>query len=191
VIVDQADEEPSGQHEPGFPCPVCHVITLRQPWASLIALGFKHLEFQTRFCHYKGPVVIHAGSNWYAPALRTIISEHFRKYARHSEEAVQALFPLSLPVADAVVEDCQPWTEDTFALSLTQVRIMTQPKPAFPGMLSVPWKTSQTKELADALARARVLEGREKNAVYEEFGLLALRQKINGWLRGQGSNGSL
>jgi hypothetical protein len=31
-----------------------------------------------------------------------------------------------------------------------------------------------------------VPEGSEKDAVYEEFGLLALRSKINGWLRGEG-----
>jgi hypothetical protein len=98
-----------------------------------------------------------------------VVIEHFRKYGRQRDEAVQALFPLSHPVADAIVEDCKPWTEGTYALSLTQVRIMTQPKPAFNGMLSVPWKTKETKELASALARVRVLEGREKDQVYEEF----------------------
>jgi hypothetical protein len=109
--VDKAIEPNDDQeHKPGFPCPVCHVITLCQPWASLIALGFKHLEFRSRFCHYKDPVVIHAGSNWYTPALRTVVIEHFRKYGRQRDEAVQALFPLSHPVADAIVEDCEPWT---------------------------------------------------------------------------------
>jgi hypothetical protein len=118
----ETDEE--AKHEPEFPCPVCHVITLGQPWASLIALGFKHMEFRTRFCHSKGPVVIHAGSNWYAPALRAIILEHFRKYARHRGQAVEALFALTRPVGDAVVEDCKRWTDDTFAISLRQVRIL-------------------------------------------------------------------
>jgi hypothetical protein len=47
-------------------------------------------------------------------------------------------------------------------------------------------KQRRRKNLADALARARVLEGREKNAVYEEFGLLALRSKVKGWLKGKG-----
>jgi hypothetical protein len=62
-----------------------------------------------------------------------VVIEHFRKYGRQRDEAVQAvqaLFPLSHPVADAIVEDCKPLTEGTYALSLTQVRIMTQPKPA-------------------------------------------------------------
>ena len=56
-----------------------------------------------------------------------------------------------------------------FALSLRQVRIITRPKPVLVGMQTVIWETAHTKELADALSRARVLEGVEKNAVYQEF----------------------
>jgi hypothetical protein len=106
---------------------------------------------------------------------------------------LQALFPLSRPVADATVEYCEQRTDDPalrekFALRLGQVRMVTQPKPVFDGQLWVPWITKEwitkewidkghTRELVDALRRARVLEGREKDAVYEEFALLALRQK--------------
>jgi len=106
---------------------------------------------------------------------------------------LQALFPLSRPVADATVEYCEQRTDDPallekFALRLGQVRIVTQPKPVFDGQLWVPWNAKEwitkewidkghTRELVDALNRARVLEGREKDAVYEEFALLALRQK--------------
>jgi hypothetical protein len=106
---------------------------------------------------------------------------------------LQALFPLSPPVADATVEYCEQRTDDPalrekFALRLGQVRMVTQPKPVFDGQLWVPWITKEwitkewidkghTRELVDALRRARVLEGREKDAVYEEFALLALRQK--------------
>ena len=68
--------------------------------------------------------------------------------------------------------------------TLDQVRIITRPKPVLHGMLSVPWHTDRTKELASALARARMLEGVEKNTVYQEFQLLALSMKINGWLKG-------
>jgi hypothetical protein len=184
MIVNDAEERNGDeQHEPGFPCPVCHVITLRQPWASLIALGFKHVEFRSRYAHYRGPVVIHAGSHWYTPALRELVRFHFRKYTLKPDEAISALFPLSRPVADAAVDDCKQWTDDSFAISLAQVRIVTRPKPAFNGMIPVPWKTEQTKELASALGRARVLEGREKDALYQEFELLALRSKINVWLK--------
>jgi hypothetical protein len=61
--------------------------------------------------------------------------------------------------------------------------------PVLDGMIRVPWRTrdtDRTKELASALARARVLEGVEKVAVYKEFELMALRSKINTWLKGRG-----
>jgi hypothetical protein len=191
MIVDTKQPDENEQHEAGFPCPICHVITIRQPWASLIALGFKHDEFRSRFSHYRGPVVIHSSKKWYTPALREFVWKHFRNYSRNPDATLQALFPLQHPVAIAVVQDCKQWTDDPtikerFALRLTQVRIVTQPKLAFNGMLSVPWKTEKTKELASALARARVLEGTEKNLVYEEFALLALRNKINLWLKSEG-----
>jgi hypothetical protein len=189
MIVDTEQPDENEQHEPGFPCPVCDVITIRQPWPSLIALGFKHHEFRSGNCHHRGAVVIHASQKWYAPALRDIVRMHMRIFTKNPDEAVRALFPFSLPVAEAVVTDCKRWTEKSYALTLDQVRIITKPKPALEGMLSVPWHTrdtDRTKELASALARARVLEGVEKNAVYQEFQLLALSMKSNGWMRGAG-----
>ena len=115
---------------------------------------------------------------------------HFRKYAQRHEEAIQALFPIARPVAEAVVDDCKPCGEirgkEYYALSLTQVRIITLPKPAFDGVQSIFFKTAHTRELAVALSAARVLEGRQKDAIYQEFELMALRSKVNGWLRRQG-----
>ena len=186
IVNDAIEPNDDQEHEPGFPCPKCDVITIRQPWPSLIALGFKHHEFRSGNCHHRGAVVIHASQKWYAPALRDIVRMHMQIFTKNPDEAVRALFPFSLPVADAVVTDCKRWTEKSYALSLDQVRLITRPKPVLDGMLSVPWHTERTKELASALARARVLEGVEKNAVYQEFQLLALSMKINGWLKGQG-----
>ena len=37
------------------------VITIKQPWASLIALGYKTYEFRTWKTKYRGDVLIHAG----------------------------------------------------------------------------------------------------------------------------------
>jgi hypothetical protein len=190
MIINDAYEEPSDEHEAGFPCPACNVITIRQPFASFIALGFKHDEFRSQPRYYEGPVLIHAGKNWYTPEVREIVTMHFRKYARHHEEAIQALFPIARPVAEAVVQDCKPWSEingkQYYALRLTQVRIITRPKPAFNGMQSILFKTAHTRELAVALSGARVLEGPEKDAVYQEFELLALRSKLNTWLKSKG-----
>src|SRR5580704_16954212 len=106
------------EHEPGFPCPKCDVITIRQPWASFIALGFKHYEFRSRNSHHRGAVVIHASKKWYAPALLEIVLMHMRKFTKNPNAAMQALFPLSLPVADAVVTECKQWDEGIFSLTL-------------------------------------------------------------------------
>ena len=37
------------------------VITIKQPWASLIALGYKTYEFRTWKTKYRGDILIHAG----------------------------------------------------------------------------------------------------------------------------------
>ncbi len=37
------------------------VITIKQPWATLIAEGYKEYEFRTWKTNYRGPILIHAG----------------------------------------------------------------------------------------------------------------------------------
>lgn len=39
------------------------VLTIRQPWASLIALGEKHIETRSWRTKYRGPLLIHAGKS--------------------------------------------------------------------------------------------------------------------------------
>ena len=37
------------------------VITLKQPWASLVASGYKKYEFRSWKLNYRGDIIIHAG----------------------------------------------------------------------------------------------------------------------------------
>lgn len=37
------------------------VITIKQPWATLIAKGYKEYEFRTWRTKYRGDILIHAG----------------------------------------------------------------------------------------------------------------------------------
>lgn len=37
------------------------VLTIKQPWATLIACGYKKYEFRTWNTKYRGPLLIHAG----------------------------------------------------------------------------------------------------------------------------------
>ena len=45
-------------------------ISIRQPWAWLVAHGFKPIENRPRLTHYRGPVLIHASS--YVPFMDEI-----------------------------------------------------------------------------------------------------------------------
>jgi hypothetical protein len=47
-------------------------LTIRQPWASLFALGVKQMETRSWDTKYRGPIAIHAGLAW--PCR---IGEHF------------------------------------------------------------------------------------------------------------------
>lgn len=42
-------------------------LTIRQPWASLIALGVKTIETRSWSTSYRGPLAIHAGKAWPVP----------------------------------------------------------------------------------------------------------------------------
>lgn len=41
-----------------------HALSIRQPWASAIAWGWKDVENRTWPTKYRGPVLIHAGKAW-------------------------------------------------------------------------------------------------------------------------------
>ena len=51
------------------------VITIKQPWASLIAEGYKHYEFRTWNTKYRGDILIHAGISIDKQAI-----ERFKNY---------------------------------------------------------------------------------------------------------------
>ncbi len=52
------------------------VITIKQPWASLIAKGYKEYEFRTWKTKYRGDILIHAGKSINKEAIRRFESYH-------------------------------------------------------------------------------------------------------------------
>lgn len=48
------------------------VLTIKQPWASLIMLGYKKFEFRTWKTNYRGELLIHAGKETDKEALRRL-----------------------------------------------------------------------------------------------------------------------
>ena len=51
------------------------VLTIKQPWATLIAKGYKEYEFRTWNTKYRGELLIHAGKGVDKEAV-----ERFKRY---------------------------------------------------------------------------------------------------------------
>jgi hypothetical protein len=194
MIINKAIVEPKRgtKHKPSPDCPICDCVNIQQPWPSMIALGFKYEEFRSKRVKQRGRVRIVASALWFNRELRALILEHFTRYTSEPLKALDALFPVSVPVADAEVADCVQRGEADFVITLKDVRIITQPKPVLKGAVNVPWKLKDGERgnnlalAVEAFDRARPLEGKEKDDVYRELGLPRLRDKINDWLKVNG-----
>lgn len=68
-------------------------ITIKQPWATLIAKGYKEYEFRTWKTNYRGDILIHAGKSTDKEAM-----ERFKKYNLE--------YPLGVIIAKAKITDC-------------------------------------------------------------------------------------
>ena len=73
-------------------------ITIKQPFASLIASGLKEYEFRTWKTAYRGEILIHAG--------KSIDKAAMGKFASYGLE-----YPTGCIIAKAVLTDCVPVTE--------------------------------------------------------------------------------
>ena len=69
------------------------VITLKQPWATLVAEGIKKYEFRTWKTNYRGKVLIHAGAG--------IEKKELDKFKELNLE-----YPSKRILAEAEIEEC-------------------------------------------------------------------------------------
>ncbi len=69
------------------------VITLKQPWATLIKEGYKKYEFRTWKTNYRGDILIHAG--------KEIDKEALEKFKHLNLE-----YPSGCIIAKANITDC-------------------------------------------------------------------------------------
>ena len=69
------------------------VLTLKQPWATLVSEGIKKYEFRSWKTKYRGKILIHAGAN--------VDKEEMKKFNK-----LKCEFPSSRIVAIAEIEDC-------------------------------------------------------------------------------------
>ena len=103
------------------------VLTVRQPFASLIISGAKGVECRTWPVSYRGPLLIHAAQRP-DPGARAFLSE--------LGVDPPALMPSgvilgSVVLADVVTDSDSPWAEpDNFHWLLTGPRPWAEPVPA-------------------------------------------------------------
>lgn len=69
------------------------VLTLKQPWATLVSEGIKKYEFRSWKINYRGKVLIHAGVG--------IDKEEMKKFKNMNLE-----FPSRRILAEVEIEDC-------------------------------------------------------------------------------------
>lgn len=69
------------------------VLTLKQPWASLVAEGIKKYEFRTWKTNYRGKILIHAGAG--------IDKKEMEKF-----KDLNLVYPSKKIIAEVEIEDC-------------------------------------------------------------------------------------
>lgn len=69
------------------------VITIKQPFATLIAKGYKEYEFRTWLTKYRGDILIHAG--------KSIDKEAMKRF-----EYLNLEYPIGQIIAKATITDC-------------------------------------------------------------------------------------
>jgi ASCH domain len=128
--------------------PFCKIISIRQPWASLIVHGFKDIENRSWATSYCGPVLIHASMR---PSGRSVAD-----IARQlGIDLPQLELPLGGIIGTTNIIDCvdahpSPWFEGQFGFILDGSRPL--PFKPWKGSLGL---RSATAELVDALGLSR------------------------------------
>ena len=83
------------------------VITIKQPWASLIAKGYKEYEFRTWKTKYRGDILIHAG--------KEIDKEALKRFEKYNLE-----YPQGCIIAIAKITDCIPVDEKFLSIMISK-----------------------------------------------------------------------
>ena len=68
------------------------VITLKQPWATLVAEGIKQYEFRSWKYNYRGEILIHAGAGIDKEAMKKV-------------ESLNLEYPQKRIIAKVIIED--------------------------------------------------------------------------------------
>lgn len=147
-------------------------ITLYQPWATLIAYGYKRIETRSWQTGYRGPLGVHAGKKWNRQLYALCLTEPFRSCLAeigihnpdrlprgcmiakvnlwkmsHTEDIVD--YDLFEELGSKFDEDFGDYTDGRFGWILNQVKRYTEPIPASGAMGLWDWYEPEGVSLID------------------------------------------
>lgn len=91
-------------------------LTLKQPWATLVAIGAKKIETRSWGTKYRGPLAIHASAKWDHDGMVTFYLKPVREAL---ERAGYGMYPERLPVG-AIIATCDLIGVDQFGNFVNQ-----------------------------------------------------------------------
>lgn len=83
-------------------------LTLTQPWATLVAIGEKHMETRSWGTRYRGPLAIHAAKGFPRWAIELALTEPFRSTLAAAGVQQLADLPRGMVIARCRLVDCLP-----------------------------------------------------------------------------------
>lgn len=96
-------------------------ITLHQPWASLVAEGYKDIENRSWRSHFRGPVLIHAGKGVDQWGPEEVARFGMELPWKLSELPSRGIIGVAY-VTDCVEESSSPWFSGPYGFVLTHAR---------------------------------------------------------------------
>ncbi|MGL4499603.1 MAG: hypothetical protein ACRC78_04335 [Planktothrix sp.] len=112
------------------------VLTVRQPYATLIATGIKHYETRSKKWHHRGPTLIHSGIAKLGKSERALIETLNFRFPNLGISCNPNDYPLGSILCEVDFVDCIPaveaptelerligfWQPTFYALRLTNVK---------------------------------------------------------------------
>ena len=85
-------------------------LSLTQPWATLVAIGAKHVETRSWSVSYRGPIAIHASKGFPREAIECCFVSPFNTALKAGGINVPNDLPRGAIVAVATLRGCYPTT---------------------------------------------------------------------------------
>lgn len=81
-------------------------LSIKQPWASLIAHGLKDIENRTWRTHFRGKIYIHASAKDFGSLSQALNNEQWDKTIKHWDSDYFPNRPLSAIIGEVEIVDC-------------------------------------------------------------------------------------